>query len=127
MCHSELGWQYVCLKCQGRQAAGVNLGNGEALKFEDSKMALSVMVNWSSPRTAGMGCHTWQENAALTLVQQRVCRAGSKAVGRWEGGAPTDCRVRSLHGTPQELGEEPDYSSVDGATALSEVSKGPRP
>lgn len=71
-----------------------------------------------------MRCHTEQVNAALPLIQQRECRAGSKAVGRREEGALMDSRVRSLHRNLLEVAEEPDHGNTKRAIALSEVSRG---
>lgn len=61
-------------------------------------MALGVGVNWSFLRAAGIGCHTGQEDAALPLTEQGDGRAGSKAMGRREGGDLKDFMVRSQPG-----------------------------
>lgn len=88
--------------------------------FEEGKMAQGI-------KSTDLACHTGQINAALPLIQQRECRAGSKAVGRREGGALMDARVRSLHRNLLEVGEEPNHGSMKRAIALSEVSRGPQP
>ena len=84
----------------GEVGSRVDLGKGEAMGLEGSKMALGVIVNWSLPRTAGMGCHTGQESAASPLTQQGEGRAGSQAVGRREGEALWTSGSEVSTGTP---------------------------
>lgn len=87
-------------KVPGEVGSRVDLGKGEAMGLEGSKMALGAIVNWSLPRAAGMGCHTGQEGAASPLTQQGG-QSWVKGSGQEGGRSPVDFRVRSQHGNPR--------------------------
>lgn len=94
-----------------RQAAEGDLGKGEAMGLEGSKMALGVIVNWSFPRTAGTGCHLGRGRAELGQRQ-------------WGGGerSPRGLQSQKSAQEPQEQGEEPQ-GRMDGR-ALKRSQRG---
>lgn len=79
-----------------RQAAEGDLGKGEAIGLEGSKMALGVIVNWSFPITAGTGCHLGRGRAEL----------GQRQWGG-EGKSPRGLQGHKSAQEPQGQGEEP--------------------